>query len=37
MAQQGLAEAVARMSPSQIFRAKKMAANCRDRNYKNCD
>jgi uncharacterized protein len=37
MAQQGLAEATEGMSPSQIFRAKKMVVNCRTRNYKNCD
>ena len=37
VAQQGRAEAAEGMSPSQIFRAKKMAANCRSRNYKNCD
>jgi uncharacterized protein len=37
VAQQGRAEAAEGMSPSQISRAKKMAANCRSRNYKNCD
>jgi TPR repeat protein len=37
VAQQGRAEAAEGMSSSQIFRAKKMAANCRSRNYKNCD
>ena len=37
MAQQSRAEAAEDMSSSQIFRAKKMAANCRLRNYKNCD
>ena len=37
MAQQGRTEAAEGMSPSQISKAKKMAANCRLRNYKNCD
>jgi len=37
VAQQGRAEAAERMSLSQIFKAQKMAANCRSRNYKNCD
>ena len=37
MAQQGLAEAAEGMSPSHITKAKRMAANCRARNYKNCD
>ena len=37
MAQQGLAEAAEGMSPSHITKAKRMAVNCRARNYKNCD
>ena len=37
MAQQGRTEAAEGMTPSQIFRAKKMAVTCRYRNYKNCE
>lgn len=36
IAQQGLAEATGEMSSSQISKAKRMAANCKSNNYKNC-